>query len=114
MRASEEIVDGEVTGGSNFGATPTVVNRIPTPAEVAAWQAAQSGSSQTSLAATSVTEQRARALVLFVKVPLLAYLALNNRLPPLARFAVGGLAVWEAIQIAQSTREISNLFPLEG
>jgi len=47
-------------------------------------------------------EKRARAVTLFVKVPFLAYLSLNDRLPAPVRLGAALLAVWEASQIVRT------------
>ncbi len=46
-------------------------------------------------------EKRGRAVALFIRLPLLAFVALNDRTPGLIRIGAGLLAVWEATQLAR-------------
>ena len=56
------------------------------------------------------TDKRARAISLFVKVPLFVYVALSPKMPALVRLGAGALAVWEAMQIASQQKEIEQTF----
>jgi hypothetical protein len=51
-------------------------------------------------------ERRARAVTLFVKVPLLTFVALSEKTPTLIRLGAGLLALWEASQIYRGAGEI--------
>lgn len=53
-------------------------------------------------------ERRARAVTLFVKIPLFGYLTLNDKLPPLVRLGAGLLAIWEATQLARGQAEVEE------
>lgn len=53
-------------------------------------------------------EKRARAVSLFLKVPFLAYLSLNDRLPAPVRLGAGLLALWEASQLYRGQAEVEE------
>lgn len=56
-------------------------------------------------------EQRARALSMFVKVPLLAYVALNKDLPAIVRLAALGLAALEVREISKQAGQVELMLP---
>ncbi len=45
---------------------------------------------------------RARAMTIFIKIPLLTFIALHDKTPALVRLGAGLLAIWEAVELAQS------------
>jgi len=51
-------------------------------------------------------EKRARAVTLFLKVPLLTFVALHDKTPALIRLGAGLLALWEASQIYRGAGEL--------
>ncbi len=61
--------------------------------------------------ATMDLEQRARALGLFVKIPVFAYVALNRDVHPLVRLAALGLGIMEATAIARQQEQIQQMMP---
>lgn len=46
-------------------------------------------------------EKRARAVALFVELPLLAVVALSDKTPPLIRLGAGLLAIWKSVELAR-------------
>ncbi len=56
----------------------------------------------------AIYDKRARAVTLFIKVPLLAFVAFNDKTPGLIRLGAGLLALWEASQLARSAGEVEQ------
>ncbi len=56
-------------------------------------------------------EERARAISLFVKVPVLAYVALSDRMPMLVRLGAAALAALEVREIARQSEQIEAMLP---
>lgn len=48
-------------------------------------------------------ERRGRALVLFVEIPVLSFIALNDKTPGLLRAGAGLLAAWKALELARGS-----------
>lgn len=60
-----------------------------------------------------LAEQRARAVTLFVRVPLLTLVALDSKVHGLIRLTAGALALWDVLQISQQSAELEQLVPQE-
>lgn len=58
-------------------------------------------------------DPKARALALLVKVPLLAYVALSDKMPVLVRLAAAGLGAAEVLEALQRQRDYEQLVPPE-
>lgn len=53
-------------------------------------------------------EKRARTVAIFVRLPVLAYIAFDDRTPGLIRAGAGLLAIWEAIELARGGARASQ------
>lgn len=109
--ASQEVVDAEVISDPS---SPPAVSKAPGRPGILHLDTASAPSAVTTAdgstyAISPLTEQRARAIVLFLKVPLLAAICLHPKVPAWMRLAAGALAAWEALQIAQQAQDLTNL-----
>lgn len=111
-----EVVEGQVTGrseGPRF--VPPVQARGRIYEAQPEYNAA--GIDVTGLVDAGVglaTDPRSRTVALFVKVPLLAYVALHHKMPALVRLAALGLAVVEGMDLFQNRRaEVEAAMPAE-
>lgn len=118
-----QVVDGQVTGRSEpqpafrpVGTGPiyTVQGQPMNPSQQAYQQAYGPGIDVTGLVDLGVgvaTDPRSRALALFVKIPLLGYVALSSKMPALVRLGAAALAVMEALEVAQRQDELQQMLP---
>lgn len=109
---SEEIVDAEfeeVPGAARPPAQPVV--RQLRQDDAGQWYDPALVAPQAAPLDLAQLEQRARALSLFVKVPLLAYVALNRDMPVLVRFAAMGLAALEIRDVAKAAGQVELMLP---
>lgn len=108
---SEEIVDAEfeeIPGSARPAAQPAV--RQLRRDEAGEWFDPSLVPVQQPLDLAQL-ERRARALSMFVKMPLLAYVALNKDLPAIVRFAALGLAALEVRDIAKQAGQVELMLP---
>lgn len=87
----------------------------PDPYQSAQYPAGD-GLDLTGLVDTGVTlasDPKSRTLALLVKVPLLAYVALSDKMPPLVRLAALALGAMEALEISQRQPELVEMLPEE-
>ncbi len=102
-------VDAEVVGGPTQ--PQTVSSPPPRAGVVNISQAYQhQGMSQPAADQLALAETRARAVGLFVQIPILSIIALHPKVPGALRFGAGVLAVWNAWQIASQEKEIETMF----
>lgn len=103
---AEEIVDAEVVG------SPTVSKMPPRPGVTQLIQdQSVGGAISLDPNALAMYEQRARAISLFVKVPVLTLIALHPKVPAMLRLGAGLIAAWEAWQIASQEKDIEAMLP---
>lgn len=57
------------------------------------------------------TDQRSRALALFVEIPLLGFIAFSPKVPGLLRLGAAGIAVMRAVEVAQRQAELETYLP---
>lgn len=115
---ANEIVDAEVVSETprEIGTPAGVINlkdpntfpAPPPPQQQPLFVQAEDGS---FIQISPLDEQRGRAIALFVRVPVLTYVALNSRVPMAVRILAGALAAWDAFQLAQQSQEIEALLP---
>lgn len=57
------------------------------------------------------SDQRSRAIALFVEVPFLAFVAFSPKVPGLLRVGAAALGFVRAVEVAQRQRELESYFP---
>lgn len=102
---ADQVVDAEYTVADP---APQTVSKPP-PREGVIYLNQESG--QQVMVMPTDYEQRARMASLFLKVPFMAYLALNRDLPPLVRLLAAGLGVLEVSQIVKEQDQIEQMLP---
>jgi hypothetical protein len=101
MRPGEAVVDGEVVGRST-----------PNLGKIVALGPDGAGPVEAQNAITVITsDQRARMITLFLRIPLFAAIALHHKVPPLLRLGAGALAIWDLGQIAGQQKKIEEMLP---
>lgn len=115
-KPQDEVVDAEyveVPPSSPQGYPQGVVNVGPQDSWIPVQEPVYvpSGTSPLSTAAPAtqdVIERRARVVSMFIKIPFLAYVGLNDKAPPLVRAGCAALALWELIQLARDANEVQQ------
>jgi len=101
----DAVVDGQVVGRQDAPVSPPAVQTPPpqiTRAEMDDLQHQQD---------LVMLEQKARAVSLFVKIPLLAYISLNGDLPGLVRLSAALVGALEVRQLYQAQGAIQAMLP---
>jgi hypothetical protein len=103
---SEAVVDGQVVGRQD--APTSMPEQQPTaPPQITQAQMDDLQQQQDLV----VLEQKARAVSLFVKIPLLAYISLNSDLPGLVRLSAALVGALEIRQLYQAQGAIQAMLP---
>ena len=101
---AEEVVDAEYEVVQQSVRTPTRSAVVPlTDNQVDPWVDPSALEAQYG--------ERARAIALFVKVPVLAYVALSDKMPALVRLGALALAALEVREIARQAPQLEALLP---
>lgn len=114
-----QVVDGQVTGRSEpnepmFVQPAQARGRIYEPG--VQYESEGSGIDVTGLVdvgLTFATDKRSRAVALLVKVPLFAYVALSDKVPPLVRLGAALLGAMEVLEAVQPKGELTQIVPEE-
>jgi len=105
------IVDGEVTARSDEPRFTQPVQARGRIYEVDPYASQGQGYDVTGLVDAGVSlasNPRSRAVALLVKIPLFAFVALSDRMPPLVRLAALGLGGMELLEALQRQGEIEQ------
>lgn len=105
-----QISDAEVVDGTS--PPPPVAKHVANPNVINISQAYQNqGLAQPAADQLAMAETRARAIGLFVQIPVLTIIALHPKVPGVLRLVAGGLAAWNAYQIATQEKQIEQMLP---
>lgn len=108
------IPDDQIVDAETSPAQTDSVSRPPPLANVVNLQTAQSSlPALVDPSQLALVEKRARAVVVFVKLPFYAAIALNGRVPALFRLVAVGLGALEAMQLAQDNHLADQYLPQE-